>query len=225
MKAHLSARAAARRALVAVVVFAGFAVSVRAEDRPAQVDASSRSRPNILLIMSDDHAAHAISAYGSKINKTPNIDRIAAEGLLFRNCFVTNSICTPSRATILTGKYSHLNGAYNVGDRFDGSQQTVPKLLQKGGYQTAVIGKWHLGSEPTGFDYWNVLIGQGPYYNPPMIANGKRVKYEGYTTDIITDLSLKWLKEQRDKSKPFVLMYQHKAPQRKWLTGPKHMNA
>ena len=182
------------------------------------------THPNIIFIFSDDHAAHAISAYGSKINKTPNIDRIAAEGTLFRNCFVTNSICTPSRATILTGKYSHLNGAYNVGDRFDASQQTFPKLLQKGGYQTAVIGKWHLASDPTGFDYWNILIGQGPYYNPPMIENGKRVKYEGYTTNIITDLSLKWLKEQRDRNKPFMLMFQHKAPHRNWVPGPNHMN-
>jgi arylsulfatase A-like enzyme len=185
---------------------------------------AQQSRPNILFIFSDDHAAHAISAYGSKINKTPNIDRIATEGMLFNNCLVTNSICTPSRATILTGKYSHLNGAYNVGDRFDGSQQTFPKLLQKAGYQTAVIGKWHLESDPTGFDYWNVLIGQGPYYNPMMIENGQRMKRQGYTTDIITDLSLKWLKEKRDDNKPFILMCQHKAPHRNWVPGPAHMN-
>ena len=185
---------------------------------------AQQSRPNILFIFSDDHAAHAISAYGSKINKTPNIDRIAAEGMLFNNCLVTNSICTPSRATILTGTYSHLNGTYNVGDRFDGSQQTFPKLLQKAGYQTAVIGKWHLESDPTGFDYWNVLIGQGPYYNPMMIENGQRMKRQGYTTDIITDMSLKWLKEKRDDNKPFILMCQHMAPHRNWVPGPAHMN-
>ncbi|HEV2296305.1 MAG TPA: sulfatase [Tepidisphaeraceae bacterium] len=180
--------------------------------------------PNILFIMSDDHAAHAISAYGSKINQTPNIDRIAREGMLFRNAFVTNSICTPSRATILTGKYSHLNGTYFVAQRFDGSQQTFPKLLQQAGYQTAVVGKWHLGSDPTGFDYWNILIGQGPYYNPPMIENGQKIKHEGYTTDIITDITLDWLKNKRDKSKPFMLKYHHKAPHREWTPGPDHLD-
>jgi arylsulfatase A-like enzyme len=181
-------------------------------------------RPNIVFIFSDDHAAHAISAYASKINKTPNIDRLATEGIRFDNCFCTNSICTPSRATILTGKYSHLNGAFNVGDPFDGSQQTFPKLLQQAGYQTAIVGKWHLATDPTGFDYWNVLIGQGPYYNPPMIENGERVKYAGYTTDIITEKSLQWLKEKRDPNKPFMLMFQHKAPHRNWVPGPKHMD-
>src|SRR5688500_4785624 len=124
----------------------------------ASATRAQTTRPNIIFIFSDDHAAHAISAYGSKINKTPNIDRIAAEGLLFRNCFVTNSICTPSRATILTGKYSHLNGAYNVGDRFDGAQQTFPKLLQQAGYQTAVVGKWPLSGDPSVRDYWNILV-------------------------------------------------------------------
>jgi len=184
----------------------------------------SSARPNILFIMADDHAAHAIGAYGSRINKTPNIDRIAREGMLFRNAFVTNSICTPSRATILTGKYSHVNGTYLVGQRFDGSQQTFPKLLQQAGYETAVVGKWHLGSEPTGFDYWNILIGQGPYYNPPTIENGTKAKHEGYTTDIITDIALKWLKDGRDKSKPFMLKYHHKAPHREWTPGPNHID-
>jgi arylsulfatase A-like enzyme len=189
--------------------------------------AESPQRPNVLFIFSDDHASHAISAYGSKINQTPHIDRLAREGVLFRNCFVTNSICTPSRATIMTGKYSHLNGAYNVGDPFDGTQQTYPKLMQAAGYQTAVIGKWHLGhggkSDPIGFDYWNVLIGQGPYYNPVMIENGEKHKHVGYTTDIITDITLKWLKEQRDPSKPFMLMSHHKAPHRNWVPGPAHL--
>jgi arylsulfatase A-like enzyme len=125
-------------------------------------------RPNILFIMSDDHGYQALSCYGSKVNQTPNLDRIASQGMRFDRCFVTNSICGPSRATILTGKYSHLNGFARNGDVFDGSQPTVAKLLRQAGYQTAVIGKWHLGSEPTGFDYWHILIGQGPYYNPRM---------------------------------------------------------
>ncbi|RMG42130.1 MAG: DUF4976 domain-containing protein [Planctomycetota bacterium] len=181
-------------------------------------------RPNILFIFTDDHAAHALSCYGSKINTTPNLDRIAREGMLFRNCLVTNSLCGPSRAVIQTGKYSHLNGFYMNGDRFDGSQQTFPKLLQKAGYQTAIVGKWHLGSDPQGYDYWNILIGQGPYYNPPMIENGKRVRYTGYTTEIITDIALDWLKNKRDPDKPFLLMYQHKAPHRNWQPGPKYLH-
>jgi arylsulfatase A-like enzyme len=182
------------------------------------------SRPNILFIFSDDHAAHAISAYGSRINKTPNIDRMANEGMRFDNCFVTNSLCGPSRAVILTGKYSHLNGFRRNGDRFDGSQHTFPKLLQPVGYQTAMIGKWHLKSDPTGFDYWNILIGQGTYYNPTMIQDGRRVKHEGYTSDIITNLALEWLEKKRDKSKPFLLMCQHKAPHRPWQPAPRYLS-
>lgn len=181
-------------------------------------------RPNILFIFSDDHAAHAMSCYNSKINQTPNLDRLAREGMRFDRCYVTNSICGPSRAVILTGKYSHLNGFYHNGNTFDGSQQTFPKLLQKAGYQTALIGKWHLKSDPTGFDYWNILIGQGPYYNPPMIENGKRKQHTGYTTDIITDITLDWLKNKRDQDKPFLLMYQHKAPHRDWQPSPKHLH-
>lgn len=185
----------------------------------------AQSRPNILFIFTDDHAAHAMSCYGSKINTTPNLDRIANEGMLFTNCFCTNSICGPSRAVIQTGKHSHLNGFLQNGNKFDGTQQTFPKLLQKGGYQTAIVGKWHLATAPTGFDYSEVLIGQGPYYNPPMRLNGnqKPVKHIGYTTDIITDLALNWLKETRDKDKPFMLMYQHKAPHRNWQPGPDHL--
>ncbi len=185
--------------------------------------AEQAARPNILFVFSDDHAYQAISAYGSKVNKTPNIDRLAREGMLFRECYVTNSICGPSRATIQTGKYSHLNGFYRNGNRFNGGQQTFPKLLQSAGYQTAVIGKWHLESDPQGYDYWEILIGQGPYYNPPMIRNGQKVKHEGYTTDIITDLALEWLQNGRDKNKPFMLMYQHKAPHRNWQPGPKYL--
>jgi arylsulfatase A-like enzyme len=179
-------------------------------------------RPNIIFIMTDDHASHALSCYGSKINKTPNLDRLAKEGMLFENSFCTNSICAPCRAVILTGKYSHINGVIDNRKRFDGTQQTFPKLLQKAGYETAMIGKWHLKSDPTGFDYWNVLPGQGLYYNPVMREMGERKKYTGYVTDIITDHCLKWLKERR-ADKPFCLMYHHKAPHRRWEPGPKHL--
>ena len=183
--------------------------------------ASAAERPNIVFIFTDDHAAHAMSCYGSRVNETPHMDRIAAEGMKFENCFCTNSLCGPSRAVILTGKHSHLNGFRQNGDQFDGSQQTFPKLMQEGGYQTAVIGKWHLGTEPTGFDYSEVLVGQGPYYNPPMIRNGERTKYTGYTTEIITNLALEWLGNGRNQEKPFMLMLQHKAPHREWQPGPR----
>jgi len=183
------------------------------------------ARPNILFVFTDDHAYQAISAYGSRINRTPNIDRLARDGMLFQRCYVTNSICGPMRAVIQTGKYSHLNGFLVNGNKFDGQQQTFPKLLQAAGYQTAVIGKWHLGQHmrPQGFDYSEVLIGQGPYYNPRMLRNGKRVAHTGYTTDIVTDLALKWLEDQRDPQRPFLLMYQHKAPHRNWQPGPDHL--
>jgi len=182
--------------------------------------AASATRPNILFIMSDDHAAHAVSAYGSKINQTPHIDRLAKEGLRFNNCFAVNSICTPSRATILTGKYSHKNGV-PVFNRFDGSQWTVAKALQAAGYHTGMIGKWHLQSDPTGFDYWHTLIGQGLYENPVLVEMGQRKKINGYATDIITDLSLEFLKN-RPKDKPFFLMTHHKAPHREWTPDAKH---
>jgi len=178
-------------------------------------------RPNIIFIMSDDHAAHALSCYGSRINKTPNLDRLAREGMRFTNCFCTNSICAPSRAVILTGKYSHLNGVIDNAKRFDGGQVTFPKLLQKAGYETAMIGKWHLKSDPTGFDYWNILPGQGAYHDPVMIAMGEETKHTGYVTDIITDQCLNWLKA-RSGDKPFLLMYHHKAPHRRWLPDGKH---
>ncbi len=193
--------------------------------------AEKTTRPNILFVYCDDHAYQAISAYqsvspyGLKLNHTPNIDRLAREGMRFDNCYVTNSICGPCRAVIQTGKYSHANGFFCNGDRFDGTQQTFPKLLQKAGYQTAVVGKWHLGEHmiPQGYDFSEVLIGQGPYYNPPMLRAGKRVQYTGYTTDIITDVALKWLREDRDPDKPFMLMYQHKAPHRNWQPGPRYL--
>ena len=177
-------------------------------------------RPNILYIMADDHAAHAISAYGSKVNRTPNIDRLAKEGMRFNNCFAVNSICTPSRACILTGKYSHINGV-TVFNRFDGSQPTLAKYLQAAGYHTGMIGKWHLFSDPTGFDYWNILPGQGVYVNPDFIEMGTRKKINGYVTDIIADLSIEFLKN-RPKDKPFFLMCHHKAPHREWTPDAKH---
>jgi len=173
--------------------------------------------PNILFIMADDHAYQAVSCYGHDLNETPNIDRIASEGVMFNQSFVTNSICAPCRAVLLTGKYSHVNGLRDNRATFDGSQQTFPKLLQEAGYQTAMIGKWHLKSDPTGFDYWNVLPGQGAYYNPDFRENGEREKYEGYTTNIITDLALDWLQNQRDDTKPFCLLLHHKAPHRNWM--------
>ncbi|MGM0490672.1 MAG: sulfatase family protein [Planctomycetota bacterium] len=185
---------------------------------------AAAERPNILFIFCDDLTIQAVSAYGHplKLLETPNIDRLAREGMLFDRPLVPNSICGPSRATILTGKYSHINGFLRNGNRFDGSQQTFPKLLQRAGYQTAMIGKWHLASDPTGFDHWHILPGQGLYYNPPMIRNGQRVQHTGYTTDLINEFSIEWL-EQRDKSKPFLLMSQHKAPHREWAPALRHL--
>jgi arylsulfatase A-like enzyme len=190
----------------------------------ARGQGAGRRPPNILFIFSDDHGYQAVSAYGHGLNHTPNIDRLAMEGMRFDRCVVPNSICGPSRATVLTGKYSHVNGFYNnTNSRFDGSQETFPKLLQKAGYQTAFVGKWHLVSNPTGFDSWEMLPGQGQYYNPPMIRDGQRVKHEGYVTDIITDLTLDWLKNKRDPSKPFLVMCHHKAPHREWEPGLNHL--
>ena len=177
-------------------------------------------RPNILFIMSDDHAAHAIGAYGSKINETPRLDQLAREGVRFDRCFCVNSICTPSRATILTGKYSHINGV-TVFNRFDGSQPTVAKYLQAAGYHTGMIGKWHLGSEPTGFDRWTILPGQGVYFNPSFLEPGGSRVIKGYVTDIITDLAIDFL-ANRPKDQPFFLMCHHKAPHRPWEPDARH---
>ncbi len=171
-------------------------------------------RPNIIFIFSDDHAQHAISAYGSKVNQTPHLDRLAKDGSRFVNSFVTNSICTPSRATLLTGQYSHLNGV-PVFNRFDGTRDNAAKHLQAGGYHTGMIGKWHLGSDPTGFDRWIVLPGQGAYWNPTFLVPGKKVNIEGHCTDITTDLGIEFL-ETRPKDKPFFLMLHQKAPHRAW---------
>jgi arylsulfatase A-like enzyme len=190
-------------------------------------EAADKARPNIIFLFSDDHAYQAISAYGDarRLVETPNIDRLAREGMRFDRCLVTNSICGPSRAAVLTGKYSHRNGFYNnTNSVFDGSQTTVQKLLRGGGYQTALIGKWHLISDPVGFDFWQILPGQGAYYNPPMIRNGEKTVLDGYVTDLITDASLDWL-SRRDRSRPFLLMCQHKAPHREWEPALRHLNA
>jgi arylsulfatase A-like enzyme len=219
----------------------------------------SQGPPNILFIFSDDHACQAIGAYGSRINRTPHIDRLAREGALFENSFCSNAICAPSRAVVLTGKFSHVNGKIdNRADPFDTSQPTFNKALQAAGYETAMIGKWHLRNDPQGFDYWKVLPGQGDYYNPdfrtpdygaagpatdsttagaaPSVQPGDAPResappsppvvterIEGYVTDIITDLSLDWLRSRRDPGKPFLLMCQHKAPHRNWMPGPDHL--
>ena len=189
----------------------------------------TKSKPNIIFVMSDDHAAHAMSCYGSRINKTPNMDRIADGGMRFDNCFCTNSICTPSRATILSGTYNHMNGVTTLATMMDNRLQTFPKLLQENGYQTAIFGKWHLGAGPdhcpTGFDDWAVLPGQGRYHNPEFIFKGPdggtTQTVRGYATDLITDMSLDWLKE-RDQSRPFCLLCHHKAPHRPWYPDEKH---
>ena len=188
--------------------------------------AKPAKQPNILFIMSDDHAYQAVSAYGYGLNRTPNIDRIAREGMQFNNCFVTNSISGPCRAVILTGKYSHKNGFYDNGGKtiFDGSQQTLPKLLQAAGYRTGIAGKWHLKSTPTGFDYYSVHYDQGEYYNPDFLENGeKRIHYEGYATDLTADNAIKFLKEG-DKEKPFCLMMHFKAPHRNWMPAPEKLS-
>ncbi len=193
----------------------------------SRADAQDQKRPpNIVVIFTDDHAYQAVSAYNHplKLNQTPNIDRLAKEGVRLDRCLVPNSICGPSRAVLLTGRYSHSNGFYNnTNSRFDGSQTTFPKLLQRAGYQTALVGKWHLVSDPTGFDYWQILPGQGRYYNPPMNRMGEQVVLPGYVTDVITDLSLEWL-GRRDRNRPFLLMCQHKAPHREWSPALRHLN-
>lgn len=180
--------------------------------------------PNILFIMTDDHAKKAMSIYDSSLIKTPNLDRIGNEGIVFNHSYVTNSICGPSRAVFLTGKYSHVNGFIDNSSSFDGSQMTYPKILQEHGYYTSVIGKWHLKSVPQGFDYWNILIGQGQYYNPVMINMGDTIEHTGYATNIITDLAIEALEDRIPKDRPFCLMVQQKAPHRNWMPDTIHLS-
>jgi arylsulfatase A-like enzyme len=207
--------------IAALVLFSGISCTQEEE----------KQAPNILFIFSDDHATHAIAAYGPKNNnpelinyvQTPSIDRLAEEGMLFTNAFCANSICGPSRAAILTGKHSHLNGMLNNDTAFNGAQQTFPKLLQAGGYETAWIGKWHLFSEPTGFTHWDILDNpgqQGTYYNPLFGSKEGQESITGHTATIITDKAIEWLSSRRDKSKPFFLSYSHKTPHREWVPGP-----
>ncbi len=183
--------------------------------------AGRADRPNIIYIMTDDHAAHAIGAYGSRVNQTPHLDRLAREGALFTSVFATNSICTPSRAAILTGQYSHINGV-TMFNRFDSSRMTVARLLQQGGYYTGMIGKWHLGSDPVGFDHWEILPGQGAYRNPLFYTATSEKTYSGrYATEVITDLAIEFV-EKRPRDKPFFLMMHHKAPHRPWEPSESH---
>ena len=223
---------------VTLAALAMFTAGCLTESTTDSTPDSEDNRPNILFIMSDDHSERAISAYGSTLIDTPNIDRLADEGMIFRESFVANSICGPSRAIMLTGKHSHKNGFRDNDDQFDGSQPTYPLYLQQAGYATAVVGKWHLRTEPVGFDYWEVLRGQGQYYSPEFITNvavdrtteksvldetGELVevelenRYDGeYVTTKIADLALNFL-ENRDDTKPFLLIYNHKAPHRNWM--------
>ncbi|QEG23624.1 sulfatase family protein [Mariniblastus fucicola] len=207
------------RCLALIFLFQALAV--------VSADEPEADRPNIVFIFSDDHAQHAIGAYGGilkDINPTPNIDALARQGMLFQNSFCTNSICGPSRAVILTGMHSHKNGFMHNGNSFDGSQVTFPKLLQNGGYETAIIGKWHLKSEPQGFDYWDVLRGQGDYYNPVFLSKNGKATVEGHCTDVVTDKAIDWLTKSRDNGKPFMLMCQHKAPHRTWMPAIRHLD-
>ncbi len=210
---------------LAIVGYLSFMVSCNKGD--TQTDNTNSERPNIIFIMADDHAFQAISAYGhplSKLAPTPNIDRIARDGALFLRNYCTNSLCGPSRATILTGKFSNENGFRMNGDQFDGSQITLPKVLQENGYNTAIIGKWHLGTTPTGFNYYDILNDQGHYYNPDFISNGDTTRVQGYTTDLITEKSIDWIQKQKDSSKPFFLMVHHKAPHRNWMPPERYYN-
>ena len=192
----------------------------------ASASAEKAKRPNIVWVFSDDHTQQSIGAYGShlaKLNPTPNIDRLAKEGMRFDRCYVGNSICAPARATLLTGKHSHKNGKLTNGGPFDQDQQTFPKLLQKAGYHTVMIGKIHLPGKMQGFDYWEVLPGQGSYYQPTFITEEGNTQYKGYVADIITDRAINWLKTKRTDDKPFMLMVHHKATHRTWKAAPRHV--
>lgn len=221
-------------ALTVLLIFALISCKSKVQtDVGATKNEQHRTRPNIIYIMADDHAAQAISAYGHPISQlapTPNIDRIANEGTIFRNNFCTNSICGPSRAVILTGKHSHVNGFRMNGDRFDGNQPTFPKMLQKAGYNTAMIGKWHLHGLPQGFDHWKILTDQGNYYNPDFIFYDEQkqrvdtTRITGYATDIITEDAIAYLNSIKNTDRPFMMMVHHKAPHRNWMPALRHLN-
>ena len=183
------------------------------------------NRPNIVFIMTDDHTTQAMSCYGGNLIQTPNLDRIANEGIRMDRCYATNALSGPSRACILTGKMSHINGFTDNASRFNSDQQTFISLLHDNGYQTGIVGKWHLISEPKGFDYWSILTGQeeqGDYYDPDFNENGEKIVEKGYVTDIITDKAIKYI-DGVDKKKPFCLMFHHKAPHRNWMPAPRHL--
>ena len=207
-----------KKSIYILIIFVSFFSCSPKQDTLSQ-------KPNIVFIMADDHAIQAISAYGhplSQLAPTPNIDRIAKNGAIFKRSYVTNSICGPSRAVILTGKHSHLNGFRQNGERFNGDQPTMPKMMKEIGYQTALMGKWHLHGNPQGFDDWKVIVDQGNYYNPDFIINGDTTRIQGYATDIITEQALDWLKNKRKPETPFMLMVQHKAPHRNWMPALRH---
>ena len=207
-------------ALTAIILLASLSYACTDSENRSQTE---ERPPNIIFIMSDDHAYQAVSAYGYGLNETPNIDRLAEEGAIFTRATVTNSICAPSRAVILTGKHSFINGKVDNVQPFDWDQDNFAKMLQKAGYSTAMIGKIHLDGLPQGFDYSMVLPGQGHYYNPDFLVNGERERFEGHVTEITTEHALKWLKEGRDGDKPFLLIYNQKAPHRNWQPAPKYL--
>ncbi|MFH5834167.1 sulfatase [Halalkalibaculum sp. DA384] len=213
--------------LIACVLFSGISQTVKIEDK-----SQSDQKPNIIVMYSDDHTAQAVGAYQGELNyglrldhsPTPNIDRLADNGMRFDKAFVTNSICKPSRAVLLTGLLSHLNGVPTNAESISTDIETFPKLLKRSGYQTSMIGKWHLGTEPQGFDYYEVLYGQGPYYNPIMRTPNGDVDRQGHTSEVITESALRWLKKKRNQGQSFMMMYNHKAPHSNWLPGPDHLD-
>ena len=209
--------------LFVFIAFFYACTKMKTKKNASEVLNSTLQKTNFLFITTDDHAYQAISAYDSKLIHTPNIDRIAKEGMLFKKAFVTNSICSPSRAVALTGKFSHLNSVRDNLDVFDTLQVTFPKLLQENGYETAIYGKWHLKSKPKGFDFWEVLPDQGHYYNPTFLSSSGAFKAKGYVTDIITEKTLGYLDSLRNKEKPFMLMHNHKAPHRQWWPSLKDL--
>ena len=204
---------------------AAYALPLAAAGLSACSEAVEQERPNIIFIMTDDHTTQAMSCYGGNLIETPNMDRIADEGMRFDNCYATNALSGPSRACILTGKFSHKNGFTDNASRFDGSQQTFPKVMRENGYATGVVGKWHLISKPQGFDHWSILLGQneqGNYFKPVFYENGTVVKEDGYVTDVITDKAIEFIDDVHDE-KPFMLMLHHKAPHRNWMPAPRHL--